>query len=353
MSLADPSGRPETGDLPGLPRRPLLRYLEVAVPELADLDLDMSLVSGGRSNLTYLLNTPTKRWVLRRPPLGAVADTAHDVGREWRMLAALHPSTVPVPRPVHLGDGPEAVAAVGAPFYVMGYADGAVLRTADQLDQVTDTAQLGRRMIRVLADLHAVDPAAVGLDTLGRPDGYLERQLTRWTRQVEANGSPQAAEFRRLADHLEATRPVTQRTTVVHGDFRLDNVVVGGPGTPDPSIVAVLDWEMATRGDPLADLASTVAWWDGMTELDMPVATMPGDVAGWPDGKTLVDQYAGLSDLDLSDLPWYVGFAFFKVAGIFDGLRRRTDDGLSVGDGFERLGPLVPELLARGNAALV
>lgn len=350
--MADSSGATSTGDLPGLPRQPLLRYLEQAVPELADPDLETALVSGGRSNLTYLLSTSTGRWVLRRPPLGAVTDTAHDVGREWRMLAALHPSTVPVPRPVHLGDGPDAIAAVGAPFYIMGYADGAVLRTTDQLEQVIDTGRLGRGMIRVLADLHAVDPAAVGLGTLGRPDGYLERQLARWARQVAANGSLQAAEFRRLAHRLEAIRPATQRTTVVHGDFRLDNVVVGGPGTADPTIVAVLDWEMATRGDPLADLGSTVAWWDGMTGLDLPVGTMPGDVASWPDGNALVDHYAELSALDLSDLPWYVSFAFFKIAGIFDGLRRRHDDGLSVGDGFERLGPLVPELLARGEAAL-
>lgn len=337
------------GDLPGLPRQALVDHLAVTVPELAGLDLTTSLISGGRSNLTYLVQCGAERWVLRRPPLGDVVATAHDVTREWRLLAALHPSTVPMPRPVHLCEDP---SVIGAPFYVMAYADGSVLRDRVQLDEVADPGRLGRAMIATLADLHRVDPESVGLGDLGRPDGYLQRQLVRWVRQVEANDSPQAADLAALAGRLEATRPTSRRTSIVHGDFRLDNVVVGGAVGADPSVVAVLDWEMATRGDPLADLASTVAWWDGMTGIDLPVATMPGDVAGWPSGDSLAEHYATLTGDDLGDLPWYLAFAYFKVAGIFDGLRRRTDDGLSVGDGFELLGPLVPELIARGSRAL-
>jgi aminoglycoside phosphotransferase (APT) family kinase protein len=333
-------------DLPGLPYAPLVGHLERTVPQLPTDRLTTSLISGGRSNLTYLLRSGDERWVLRRPPLGSVTAAAHDVGREWRMLVALHGSTVPVPRPVHLC---EEADALGAPFYVMGYADGAVLRTREQLAEVGRPDRLASAMVATLADLHAVEPAAVGLGDLGRPDGYLERQLAIWSRQVAANDSPQSEEFRRLADRLEETRPATRRTSLVHGDYRLDNVVVGDATSDDPSVVAVLDWEMATRGDPLADLASTVAWWDGTTGLDLPVATMPGDVAGWPPGTDLAQQYAARTGDGLDDLPWYLAFALFKVAAIFDGLRRRTDDGLSVGDGFERLGPLVPELLARAR----
>ena len=143
--------------------------------------------------------------------------------------------------------------------------------------------------------------------------------------------------------------PVSQRHSIVHGDYRLDNVVVD---TGRGHIVAVLDWEMATLGDPLADVASMVIWWDGMGGLESPVADLPGDVPGYPSSHDLLERYARQSGLELTPLPWYVGFAFFKVAAIFEGIHYRSQQGLTIGEGFEQLGDLVPALVERGHAAL-
>jgi len=337
---------PAEEDLPGLPLRRLHPYLAEQVPEIGDAPLRASLISGGRSNLTYLLTDGARRWVLRRPPLGGVLSTAHDMGREYRMLEALHPGAVPVPRPIHLADG-EGEDLLGAPFFLMGFADGSVLREPEELAAVTDPEALGRRLMEPLAALHGTPPEEVGLAELGRPEGYLERQLDRWLRQVAAVDSPLLPRFQQVAAALGADRPVTQRACLVHGDYRLDNVVVG----PGQEIVAVLDWEMATRGDPLADVASTLVWWDGMRGLDSPVAAHPGDVPGYPAGSVLLETYAAGSDLDLDRIDWYLGFALYKIAAIFEGIRARHDAGKTVGEGFERLGPLVPQLLDSARAA--
>ena len=344
--MADPTDEAAAGELPGLPLRRLAPYLARHVPEIGDAPLTASLISGGRSNLTYLLTDGDRRWVLRRPPLGVVLETAHDMDRVHRMIRALHPTGVPVPAPVHLGDE-EGTQILGAPFFVMGFADGAVLREPDQLAAVGDPDRLAPALMRCLAQLHAVAPDEVGLGSLGRPDGYLTRQLDRWLRQVGSIDSPLLGRFEEVAAALRESLPSTQRTSLVHGDYRLDNVVVGA----DEEIVAVLDWEMATRGDPLADVASTLVWWDGMRGMDMPVAAHPGDIAGYPTRDLLVSAYAEHSDLDLTHLPWYLAFAFFKIAAIFEGIRHRHDEGLTVGDGFERLGPLVPGLLDSAWAA--
>jgi aminoglycoside phosphotransferase (APT) family kinase protein len=304
-------------------------------------------VAGGRSNLTYLLTDGRDRWVLRRPPLGHVLETAHDMGREHRLLAALSPTDVPVPRPLLLADP----TVIGAPFYIMEFADGQVLRDRPQLERLDAAAAtaLADELVDVLARLHRLDPEQVGLADLGRPEGYLERQLRRWGRQLESSHSRELHELTRLAQRLGERIPVTQSAAIVHGDYRLDNVVVD-PGRGH--IVAVLDWEMATLGDPLADLASTVVWWDGMRGLDSPVAAVPADVPGYPGSDHLVAAYDRQSRLDLTPLPWYLGFAFFKIAAIFEGIHFRSQQGLTIGEGFERLGDLVPPLVERGHAAL-
>lgn len=332
---------------PGLSLPAVEEHLRQARPGLLHGPLTAQLVAGGRSNLTYLLTDGRQRWVLRRPPLGHVLETAHDMSREHRLLEALFPTDVPVPRPLLLA-GPDVL---GAPFYVMEFADGQVLRERSQLaalDAPTAGA-LARELVDVLVRLHRLEPEQVGLGDLGRPGGYLERQLRRWTRQLEASHSRDLPELARLAERLGARVPSSQRDSIVHGDYRLDNVVVD----PDRGrIVAVLDWEMATLGDPLADLASTVVWWDGMRGLDTPVAAIPADVDGYPDSDELVAAYARLSGLDLAPLPWYLGFAFFKIAAIFEGIHFRARQGLTLGEGFERLGDLVPPLVERGHAAL-
>jgi aminoglycoside phosphotransferase (APT) family kinase protein len=340
--------RPGTAeDPPGLPLAALEAHLRETLPDLLGGPLSAQLVAGGRSNLTYLLSDGRNRWVLRRPPLGHVLETAHDMGREHRLLAALSPTDVPVPRPLLLA-GPDVI---GAPFYLMTFADGQVLRDRPQLERLDDAAAtaLATELVDVLARLHRLDPGRVGLGDLGRPAGYLERQLRRWGRQLESSHSRDLPELTRLAERLAMRIPDSQSAAIVHGDYRLDNVVV------DPvlgHIVAVLDWEMATLGDPLTDLASTLVWWDGMRGLDSPVAAVPADVSGYPGGDHLLAAYARQSGLDLEPLPWYLGFAFFKIAAIFEGIHFRSQQGLTVGEGFEQLGDLVPPLVERGHAAL-
>ena len=351
-SSAAAAGRPGVrhvagADPTGLPLAVVEAHLREALPGLLSGPLSAQLVAGGRSNLTYLLTDGHKRWVLRRPPLGHVLETAHDMGREHRLLAALAPTDVPVPRPLLLA----GADVIGAPFYVMEFADGQVLRERahlETLDAAAATA-LADELVDVLVRLHRLVPAEVGLGDLGRPDGYLERQLRRWARQLESSRSRDLPELSRLAARLGEQIPTSQGAAIVHGDYRLDNVVV------DPllgHIVAVLDWEMATLGDPLADVASTVVWWDGMRGLDSPVAAVPADVPGYPDGERLLAAYARQSHLDLTPLPWYVGFAFFKIAAIFEGIHFRALQGLTVGEGFERLGDMVPPLVERGHDVL-
>jgi aminoglycoside phosphotransferase (APT) family kinase protein len=332
---------------PGVSVPALETFLGEALPGLLDGPLRVALLSGGRSNLTYLLTDGRSRWVLRRPPLGHVLATAHDMEREYRVLSALHPTDVPVPRP-RISAGPEVI---GAPFYVMDFSDGVVLREREDLETFGGAAATGlaEALVEILARLHRVDPEAVGLGDLGRPEGYLERQLRRWDRQLAASHSRDLPDLTRLGRRLGHRLPARQAAAIVHGDYRLDNVVVH-PG--EGRVLGVLDWEMATLGGPLTDLASTVVWWDGIGGLDSPVAAVPGDVPGFPDSATLVDAYGELTGRDLSELPWYLAFALYKIAAIFEGIHYRTQQGLTVGEGFERLGAMVPALVERGHAAL-
>lgn len=333
-------------DPPGVQVRALEAFLRKAGLGALDGPLQVELLSGGRSNLTYLLTDGVQRWVLRRPPLGHVLATAHDMDREYRVLDALHPTDVPVPKPL-VSAGPEVI---GAPFYVMEFTEGLVLREESELKAFGDAAsRLADGLVEVLARLHRIEPDVVGLENLGRPRGYLERQLRRWGAQLEASHSRDLPELERLGDRLQRTMPAGQAAAIVHGDYRLDNVVVD-PG--DGRVMGVLDWEMATLGDPLTDLASMVLWWDGIRGLDSPVAAVPGDVHGFPSSDALIDGYALLSGRELAELPWYLGFAYYKVAVIFEGIHYREQQGLTVGDGFEQLGSMVPALTERGHAAL-
>ncbi|MGY1843689.1 phosphotransferase family protein [Modestobacter sp. SYSU DS0875] len=314
----------------------------------------VELITAGMSNLTYVI-TPESgsaddALVLRRPPTGAVLATAHDMAREHRVISALAGTPVPVPRTVHLETDP---AVLGAPFYVMERVVGVHVAAdlppgyADEPDRRRAVAD---GLVDVLADLHAVDPAAVGLADFGRPEGFLQRQVRRWTTQWEATRDTDRPALDALAAELAARVPASRRTGITHGDYRLDNCLLD-PAEPG-RVRAVLDWEMSTLGDPLTDLGMLFVYWPQAGEdtglTISPVTTLPG----FPTRRELAQRYAARTGADLTDLSWYVGFAWFKFAAIVAGVVARSRAGAMAGKdttGFaDKIGPCVE----RGRAAL-
>jgi aminoglycoside phosphotransferase (APT) family kinase protein len=335
------------GSLPGLELGALAAHLERTRPGLAAGPLRAELVAGGRSNLTYRVTDGRHRWILRRPPLGHVLATAHDMTREHRVLTALAGTAVPVPRTELLCADP---AVLGAPFYLMQEVDGTVYRSAAQLRPLgpARTAALAGRLVATLADLHAVDPGRIGLADFGRPAGFLERQVRRWRTQLDASRSRDLPGADELHARLAARVPARSAVAVVHGDYRLDNLLIG----PGDAVAAVLDWEMATLGDPLFDLALVLAYLR-LGRLDTAYRTSDvGSAPGWPDEDRIVAAYAERSGRDPGPLAFHLGLAFYKIAVILEGIHYRYRRGQTVGAGFESVGTAVPPLIAAGLAAL-
>ena len=344
---------PAAQDPPGVDTAALAGWLAGARPDLlAGGPLRATLVAGGRSNLTYRVDGGSRPFVLRRPPLGHVLATAHDMGREHTVISALAGSAVPVPEALALCADD---AVLGAPFYVMGFVEGRVLREAGDLDGLApaDVHGLGLALVDVLADLHLLDVERQGLAGFGRPEGYLERQVRRWSKQLDASRTRDVAGIDALRDRLAAAVPASPAATVLHGDYRLDNVVVspaddaGGP----PRVAAVLDWEMATLGDPLADLGLLVVYRDRPSAPGDPVSDAMA-APGFPDAAGLVAHYARRTGTDVSDLSWYAALGYFKLAVVLEGIHYRFVHGQTVGAGFDRIGELVGPLVAAGLAAL-
>lgn len=337
-------------DAPGLDLGRLTAYLGRAVPGLLTGPLRGRLIAGGRSNLTYLVTDGAGSWVVRRPPLGHVLETAHDMGREHRVMSALAGSPVPVPEMVAIC---RDVDVLGVPFYVMSFVDGTVYRGHEQLAGVgrAQAEAVADGLVDVLTRMHDVDPQAVGLSDLGRPDGYLERQVRRWGKQLDASRSREVPGLEELGRRLADSVPDSRRVSLVHGDYKLDNVVVD-PAHPG-RVLAVLDWEMATLGDPLSDLVNLVLWWDGVhDDHGVAFAAVPAEVPGFPPSSRLLERYAASTGAELSSLSWYLGLACYKLAAIFEGMYFRDVQGLTVGEGFDRLAGLPPELTCRGHQAL-
>lgn len=311
--------------------------------------LRSTLLSGGRSNLTYRVNDDIHGWVLRRPPLGHVLETAHDMFREYRVMQALADTPVPVPDTTCYHAEPDLL---GAEFYVMGMVDGTVFRTAEDLATLSapQAAQLSTAFIDTLAELHMVDYREVGLADFGRPDGYLERQVRRWVKQLGSSQSREIAGFDDLGARLAASVPVSTAASIVHGDFRLDNAIAD-PNDPS-KILAILDWEMATLGDPLSDLGLFYLYWEGWGGLDNPIAATPAEQPGYPSWRDLAERYSKKTGTELSNFEWYEAFAIFKFAVICEGIHYRHTTGLTVGEGFDKIGGMVPELVQRGLRAL-
>lgn len=334
---------------PGLDPGRLRALLDAERPGLVAGPLTGRLIEGGRSNLTYEVTDGVAKWVVRRPPLGHVLATAHDMKREHRVISALHPTNVPVPRPVLLCENPENGAVLGAPFYVMDFVEGTPYRTAEQLAPLgperTRAAVLG--LVDTLVELHAVDPAQVGLADFGRPEGFLDRQLRRWGKQLDASRNRELAGIDELHAALGRQLPHSPAPAVVHGDYRLDNVLLGD----DDRIRAILDWEMSTLGDPLTDLGLLVMYSVPLAMPDSPVSTTTA-AAGHPEPGEIIGRYAARSGRDVSAVAWYTAFAWFKLAVILEGIHYRYTLGQTVGRGFDRIGDLVPVFIEHGLTTL-
>nr|WP_218922728.1 phosphotransferase family protein [Streptomyces vietnamensis] len=313
----------------------------------AGSDLSATLVAGGKSNLTYRVTDGTTTWIVRRPPLGHVLATAHDMGREYRVMSALRDTAVPVPRTYGFCDDPEVL---GAPFYVMACCAGTPYRLASELVPLGEqrTRLISERLVDTLVTLHQVDPAAVGLADFGRPEGYLERQVRRWRKQLDASYSRDLPAADELYRRLAADVPTESGSGIVHGDYRLDNLLVD----EDDRVTAVLDWEMATLGDPLSDLA-LMAVYNRLGEVvgDAGVSTVAGAPGCLTEAET-IERYAAGSGRDLSRFGFHLGLAAFKLAVIIEGIHYRHRSGHTVGDGFETLGEAVDPLLDAGLSAL-
>jgi aminoglycoside phosphotransferase (APT) family kinase protein len=336
-------------DPPGLSREALAGYLAEHRPDLATGPLRATHIAGGRSNLTYIVSDGATEYVLRRPPLGHVLATAHDMVREHTVISALRNTAVPVPETYLLCTD---ASVLGAPFYLMEKVSGEVLRTRRQTDPLPEQARhdIAYAMIDTLAVLHGVDPYAVGLGSFGKPEGFLTRQVRRWAGQLEKSRNRDLPGADELRDQLAASVPESPAPAIVHGDFRLDNLLV------DPAsrrVTAVLDWEMATLGDPLADLGLLVTYWDVLGDIGEgnPIATAIGPAAGFPSAADLLERYASRSPVDLSALPWYTALACYKLAVVLEGIHYRYIHGQTVGAGFDQIGTMVLPLIDAGRAA--
>lgn len=303
------------------------------------------LVSGGKSNLTYMVTDGAHRWVVRRPPISGLTPSAHDVAREWRVTRALQNSAVPVPQAVALCEAP---AVLGAPFAVTGFVPGQVLRTRAQLDAYTsrELEDCVAELVRILADLHSVDVAEIGLDGLGKPDGFLARQVRLWWRQWNEVKSRDLADATRLHARLLAALPGTPaHIGVVHGDYRIDNTLLDGEDIT--KVLAVVDWELATVGDVQTDIALMCVYRQPQLDLIL------GFDAAWasdrlPGGDAIAEAYARRRGVDLDHWPFYLALANFKLAVIAQGISYRARRGAAADATSVLAEQAVPALLATG-----
>jgi aminoglycoside phosphotransferase (APT) family kinase protein len=341
------------GELPGLgdPARLAGWIAAHGGGHLGDL-LAARLITGGRSNLTYRLDLAAGPVVLRRPPLGPALPTAHDISREYRVLSALNGTAVPVPVPLaHCADAD----IIGAPFLLMQYVEGAALRTRRDGAQLTagQAGQLSAELAAMLARIHGVDTAAAGLVGYGRPDGYLGRQLARWQRQWELSATRELPGYEALVGRLAAGLPASGDGTLVHGDFRLDNTLVTLGARP--VIAAVVDWELSTLGDPLADLGLTMAYWADRGDAEWLRVNFGAAVTALPgffSAAQFAACYGDLTGRDVSGIGYYMAFGCFKLAVVLEGIHARYLRRQTVGGGFEREGPAVPVLIDRAHRVL-
>ena len=320
-------------------------------PDLLDTSAGLSatLITGGKSNLTYAVSDGSRDVIVRRPPLGHVLATAHDMAREYRVMQALSGSAVRVPAMFGLCEDTEVI---GAPFYVMERITGTAFQRASELEPLglVRVRGIANQLVDTLVALHEVDYQAIGLGDFGRPDGYLERQVKRWRQQLEKSRTREIPGIDELADWLSASVPSESGGTIVHGDYRLDNALIDD----NDNIAAVIDWEMSTLGDPLTDLALMLAY--QQLALDTPAGaeafvTDAPKAAGYLSMDEVTERYASASGRDVRELGFHLALAYFKLAVILEGIYVRFSQGQTLGSGFEDMGNGIFDLVVKGLAA--
>ena len=293
--------------------------------------LTFERLPGGHSNLTYRVTDAAGAVsVLRRPPEGELLPSAHDMWREFRAISALGPTAVPVPPTLGFC---EDTTLIGGKFYVMGFVEGRVLHELDDVENFLDRAarrRSGESLVEVAAALHALDVDDIGLGDLGKREDYVSRQMNRWYRQYQASGGATPL-MDTVHDALSARLPTQQRVSLVHGDYRLGNCI----SEPSGDIAAVLDWEICTLGDPLADVGYLLAMWAEEGETFRTTATSPSSLPGFASRAELAAHYGAHSELDLSELGIYVAFSYWKVACINQGVWARYDAGQKSSEGVD------------------
>ncbi len=338
----------DSGSVPGLDLDSLTVWFSDNVAEVSGLRA--RIIGRGLSNLTYELSDGERRWVLRRPPLSHVLPTAHDMLREFTVQKALYETAVPVAKMIAYC---EDESVIGRPFYVMEYVDGEVPSDAANFEaryDVTTRGRLSKRLIEVLVALHDVDYAAVGLSRFGKPQGYMQRQVVRFIDQLARSKTRDLPVLDELAERLSKAVPESLDYSIVHGDYRLDNTIV----SPDGDIAAVLDWELSTLGDPLADIGMLAMYWSDPGDdlfLDAPgvESALITALDGFMRKSEALDYYSTLSGRSLEDIAYYETFAHFKLAVILEGINKRFQAGGTVGEGFEKVSEMVLRVAERGK----
>lgn len=334
-------------ELPGMDVAALAGFL-VDSGVTIDGELKVDLISGGRSNLTFKAWDDSSSWVVRRPPTSGLTPSAHDMAREWAVTRALEDSGVPVAKTVAF-DAKGIV--LGAPMTVVAYAAGRVVRSSGDLAELTDSdvAANARELVRVLARLHDVDFKAVGLENFGRPDGFVQRQVATWARQWDRVKTRELDDLNRLHTALQEATPSGSEASIVHGDYRVDNVILDSKDAG--SVLAVVDWEMSTLGDPLTDVALMCAYRQPIFDVVL------GMSAAWtsdryPSADELAESYVQESGRQLQHWDFYTALANFKLGVIAEGITHRAQTGAASGDGAERAAEATQDFIAAGLRAI-
>jgi len=341
----DRQDRQAQAEPPGVDLARLASWFDTQLPNTRNGNLTAELIVGGRSNLTYRLSDDNQAWALRRPPLGHVLPTAHDMTREFTVISALHGSEVPVPQPIALCEDRDVL---GMPFYLMSFIDGIVVERPELVPDQATATRISEQLVDTLVALHGIDPNDLGLSDFGRPDGYLQRQVSRWHRQFQASVPDGHQQEQQVADALQTSIPKTSATGIVHGDYRLTNVLFNRQLT---GIEAVVDWEMATLGDPLTDLGLLYVYHERAANTDSVMPNFPSE-QGFLSPEQMIARYAERSGWQLAELDWYIAFGYFKLGVIAAGIHARYQQGLTVGAGFEVFGALRDSTLAAAATRL-